>query len=90
MRSPDKADQSPSSADPAGDNVYRLVGVVSHNGSATNSGHYVADVYSVGRDRWYHYDDHRVSCAEEADVLGDDAHQSNGCIFMYLRQDMCM
>ena len=23
--------------------------------AATHSGHYVSDVYSVGRDRWFHY-----------------------------------
>ena len=60
-------DQSPSSADLAGDNTYRLVGVVSHYGGATHSGHYVSDVYSVGCDRCFHYDDRRVSCVEEAE-----------------------
>ena len=66
------------------------MGIVSHYGSATQSGHYVSDLYSVGRDRWYHYDDQRVSCVDEADVLGDEDHQSNGYIFTYLRQDMCL
>ena len=51
----------------AGDDTYRLVGVVSHLGGATHSGHYMSDVYSVDRDRWFHYDDHRVSCVQEAD-----------------------
>ncbi|XP_043203374.1 uncharacterized protein LOC122371264 [Amphibalanus amphitrite] len=58
--------QSPRSVDLDGDFTYRLVGVVSHYGSATHSGHYVSDVYSVGRDRWFHYDDRRVSCVDEA------------------------
>ena len=83
------ADQSHYSVDQAGENTYRLVGVVSHYGDSTHSGHYVSDVYSVGRDRWYHYDDQRVRCVDEANVLEDDANQSNGYIFMYLRQDMC-
>ncbi|KAF0302750.1 Ubiquitin carboxyl-terminal hydrolase 29 [Amphibalanus amphitrite] len=43
--------QSPRSVDLAGDFTYRLVGVVSHYGSATHSGHYVSDVYSVEK-RW--------------------------------------
>ena len=81
-------DQSLSSLDLAGDNTYRLVGVVSHYGGATHSGYYVSDVYSVGRDRWFHYDDHRVSGVDEADVLGD-GHQRNGYIFLYLHKDLC-
>ncbi|XP_043203061.1 ubiquitin carboxyl-terminal hydrolase 37-like [Amphibalanus amphitrite] len=81
--------QSPRSADLAGDFTYRLVGVVSHYGSATHSGHYVSDVYSVGRDRWFHYDDRRVSCVDEADVLGEAGHQRNGYIFFYLHKDLC-
>ena len=72
----------------AGDNTYRLVGVVSHYGGATHSGHYVSDVYSVDRDSWFHYDDRRVSCVQEADVLGD-GHRRNGCIFFYLHKDLC-
>ena len=74
--------------DLAGENTYRLVGVISHSGSATHSGHYVSDVYSVGRDRWFHYDDRRVSCVEEADVLGE-GHQRNGYVFFYLHKDLC-
>ncbi|KAF0312114.1 putative ubiquitin carboxyl-terminal hydrolase 50 [Amphibalanus amphitrite] len=54
-------DQSRRPSDLAGDNTYRLVGVVSHRGGATDSDYYVADVYSVGRGRWFHYDDRSVS-----------------------------
>ncbi|KAF0298908.1 Ubiquitin carboxyl-terminal hydrolase 37 [Amphibalanus amphitrite] len=68
-------DQSRRSLDLVGDNNYRLVGVVSHRGGATHSGHYVADVYSVGRGHWFHYDDRSVSCVQESDVLGDN-HQT--------------
>ena len=63
--------QSQCSVDLARYDSYRLVGVVSHYGSSTHSGHYVSDVYNVDRDRWFHYDDHQVSCVREADVLGD-------------------
>ena len=45
----------------AGDNTYRLVSVISHCGGTTHAGHYVADVYSLERDHWLHYDDSRVS-----------------------------
>ncbi|XP_043233927.1 ubiquitin carboxyl-terminal hydrolase 37-like [Amphibalanus amphitrite] len=67
--------QSPRSVDLAGDFTYLLVGVVSHYGSAT--------------DRWFHYDDRRVSCVDEADVLGEAGHQRNGYIFFYLHKDLC-
>ncbi|XP_043210166.1 ubiquitin carboxyl-terminal hydrolase 37-like [Amphibalanus amphitrite] len=75
------------SVDLAGDFTYRLVGIVSHYGGATHSGHYVSDVYSVGRDRWYHYNDSRVSCVDEADIMGE-GHQRNGYIFFYLHKDL--
>ncbi|XP_043197182.1 ubiquitin carboxyl-terminal hydrolase 37-like [Amphibalanus amphitrite] len=79
--------QSLCSVDLAGDFTYRLVGIVSHYGGATHSGHYVSDVYSVGRDRWYHYNDSRVSCVDEADIMGE-GHQRNGYIFFYLHKDL--
>ena len=44
-------DQSLRSVDPAGKNTYQLVSVVSHYGSTTHSGHYVSEVYNVGRSR---------------------------------------
>ena len=71
-----------------GDNTYRLVSVVSHLGGATHSGHYVSDVYNVDRDQWFHYDDRRVSCVDEADVLGE-SHQRSSHIFFYLHKDLC-
>ncbi|KAF0301181.1 Ubiquitin carboxyl-terminal hydrolase 26 [Amphibalanus amphitrite] len=61
-----KEDQSLRPVDLVGNFTYRLVGVVSHYGGATHSGHYVSDVYSVGRDMWFHFDDQRVSCVDEA------------------------
>ena len=45
----------------------------------------MSDVYSVGRDRWCHYDDRRVSCVDEADVLGEGP-QRNGYIFCLLKK----
>ena len=75
--------------EPASDNAYRLVGVISHYGSAAHSGHYMSDVYSVERDRWYRYDDRRVSCADEISMLGDD-HERNGYVFMYMHNDAYM
>ena len=72
---------------------YRLVGVVTHYGGTTRSGHYVSDVYHLRRDRWYHYDDSRVRVVDEADVLGGTPRrtqtQTDGYIFLYLHKDFC-
>ena len=80
-------DQLRCSVDLAKNNTYRLVGVVSHLGGTTHSGHYVSDVYSVERGQWFHYNDHRVNRVDEADVLSE-SHQS-GYLFFYLHKDMC-
>ena len=80
-------DQLRCSVDLAKNNTYRLVGVVSHLGGTTHSGHYVSDVYSVERGQWFHYNDHRVNRVDEADVLSE-SHQS-GYLFFYLHKEMC-
>ena len=48
----------------------------------------MAEVYSLGRRRWFHYDDRSVTCVSEHDVLGD-RHQRNGFMFFYMRRDLC-
>ena len=58
---------------------------MSHHGNATHSGHYVSDVFSMARDRWYHYDDSRVSHVEEMEVLGE-GNQRDGYIFFYMHE----
>ena len=72
---------------PAEENTYRLVGVVSHRGSATNSGHYVSHVYSLGRDCWLEYDDWRVSSVHEAEIMRDV--RQSGYVFIYQHKDRC-
>jgi hypothetical protein len=49
------------------------------------AGHYVADVYNVGQQQWYHYDDEVVSYLTEDEVLGS-ARQRNGYIFCYMHR----
>ena len=71
-----EGDQSRCSVDLAGGNTYRLVGMVSHLGGATHSGHYVSHVYSLGRNQWFHYDDRRVNRVGEADVFGESNQRS--------------
>lgn len=80
--------RSPCSMDLAGDNTYRLMGVISHYGGAPHSGHYVSDIYSEDRDSWFHYDDRCVRCVNEAEVLGE-RRQKNGYIFFYLHKNFC-
>ena len=69
------------------DYTYRLVGVVSHLGETTQSGHYVSDVFSDDQGRWYHYDDKQVSCIDEASSM-QKRHQRNGYIFFYLQSNL--
>ena len=85
-----EGDQSLRSFDLAGKNTYQLVSVVRHYGSTTHSGHYVSEVYNVERSRWFHYDDRRVTCVEDADVLGEGPQQ-NACIFFFfdIRKELC-
>lgn len=49
------------------------------------AGHYVADVYNIGQQQWYHYDDEVVSYLAEGEVLGS-ARQRNGYIFCYMHR----
>ena len=64
------------------------MGVVSHRGDTTHSGHYVTDLYSAERDHWIHYDDNRVSYVNEAEVFEGD-RQKNGYILFYMHSDLC-
>ena len=85
---PAEGDQSLRCVDLAGKNTYQLVSIISHYGSTTHSGHYVSEVYNVGRSRWFHYDDRQVTCVEDTNVLGEGP-QRNAYIFFYLRRDLC-
>ena len=70
-------------------NTYHLMSMVSHHGNTTQMGHYVSDVYNADRGRWFRYDDRRVSCRDEADVLGDSERNGHGYIFFYMHEDLC-
>lgn len=45
----------------------------------------MADVYNIGQQQWYHYDDEVVSYLTEGEVLGS-ARQRNGYIFCYMHR----
>ncbi|CAG0913243.1 unnamed protein product [Notodromas monacha] len=66
---------------------YRLVGVISHVGERTASGHYTADVYKASEDAWYHCDDMSVSKKNEHTVL-NGRNLSQGYIFFYMNQNV--
>ncbi|XP_069687938.1 ubiquitin carboxyl-terminal hydrolase 37-like isoform X2 [Periplaneta americana] len=71
--------------DDSPDYSYRLVCIIMHQGLSPNCGHYVADVYSLGQQRWYHYDDEVVSHPSEEEVVGS-ARQRNGYVFCYMHR----
>jgi hypothetical protein len=49
------------------------------------AGHYVADVYNLEQQQWYHYDDEEVSHPTQDEVVGC-ARQRNGYIFCYMHR----
>jgi len=49
------------------------------------AGHYVADVYNLDQQQWYHYDDEVVSQPTEDEVVGS-ARQRNGYVFCYMHR----
>lgn len=67
--------------------AFRLMSVISHFGSTTNTGHYVADVYNCEEKSWFHYDDESVSRIPESVVLAE-GRQKNGYIFFYVHKDI--
>jgi ubiquitin C-terminal hydrolase len=71
--------------DESPDYSYRLVSVIMHQGATPNCGHYMADVYNLKKQQWYHYDDNNVSHPTEDEVVGI-ARQSNGYIFCYMHR----
>ncbi|PNF34732.1 hypothetical protein B7P43_G05456 [Cryptotermes secundus] len=76
----DGEDESP-------DYSYRLVCVVMHQGISPNCGHYVADVFNLEQQQWYHYDDDEVSRHTQDEVVGS-ARQRNGYIFCYMHRQL--
>lgn len=46
--------------------LYELVGIVDHEGTSTNTGHYTATCKRDGR--WYHFSDAKVMCSTPAET----------------------
>jgi ubiquitin C-terminal hydrolase len=73
--------------DESPDYSYRLVCVIMHQGASHNCGHYVADVYNLEKQQWYHYNDDDVSHPTE-DVVVGNARQRNGYVFCYMHRPL--
>jgi len=58
---------------------YRLVAFVSHMGTSTSSGHYVAHIRKQGR--WVLYNDTKVA-------LSEDPPKDMGYLYVYAREDV--
>jgi ubiquitin C-terminal hydrolase len=56
---------------------YQLTGVLVHSGSSADSGHYYSFIFDQASQKWFRYDDNRVTEFDEsglkAECFGDDA-----------------
>lgn len=66
---------------------YQLVGVVTHQGRSSDSGHYIGWVHKK-EDKWTKYDDDTITTVNTQDILelkgGGDWHMAYICIFKRL------
>jgi ubiquitin C-terminal hydrolase len=56
------------------DTCYKLMSVVMHHGISLQSGHYTCYAYNTESDAWIHFNDSRVTIAEEEDVTESEAY----------------
>jgi ubiquitin C-terminal hydrolase len=73
--------------DESPDYSYRLMCVIMHLGASPYYGHYVADVYNLEKQQWYHYNDDHVSHPTEDEVVGI-SRQRDGYIFCYMHRPL--
>uniref|UniRef100_A0A8C9PY83 Ubiquitin carboxyl-terminal hydrolase n=1 Tax=Spermophilus dauricus TaxID=99837 RepID=A0A8C9PY83_SPEDA len=74
------------SADKRDRHTYRLIGVISHIGSTTHSGHYITDAYDFKRHLWFTYNDLQVSSIQEVQV--QKSRLCTGYIFFYMHDEI--
>uniref|UniRef100_A0A8C6ENZ2 Ubiquitin carboxyl-terminal hydrolase n=1 Tax=Marmota marmota marmota TaxID=9994 RepID=A0A8C6ENZ2_MARMA len=74
------------SADKRDHHTYRLIGVISHIGSTTHSGHYITDAYDFKRHLWFTYNDLQVSSIQEVQV--QKSRLCTGYIFFYMHDEI--
>ncbi|CAF0909838.1 unnamed protein product [Brachionus calyciflorus] len=70
----------------SGDNSYRIIGIVNHLGSSSNSGHYISDVFNLRTKRWSSFDDNHVESLSEEVVFSNRV--KTGYIFFYIHNSL--
>lgn len=55
---------------PPNTHVYNLVAILSHKGSSTDSGHYIATICNSSGE-WYQYNDAKVEKIAREDINGE-------------------
>lgn len=63
---------------------YRIIGIVNHLGTSSNSGHYISDVLNLRTKTWLSYDDRQVEHLSEEQVLS--RRVKTGYIFFYIHK----
>lgn len=66
------------------ENSYRIIGIVNHLGSSSNSGHYISDVLNLRTKRWSSFDDSQVESLTEEEVFS--SRVKTGYIFFYIHK----
>ena len=84
--SDEKSDSNQTKAVENEANSYRIVGIVNHLGTSSNSGHYISDVYNLKSKKWSSYDDCKVESISEEEVLRKRVR--TGYIFFYIHNSM--
>ncbi|MBZ3885754.1 Ubiquitin carboxyl-terminal hydrolase 26 [Sciurus carolinensis] len=81
-----KAREPKRNADKGDLHTYRLIGVLSHIGNTTQSGHYISDAYDFKRHLWFTYNDLQVSSIQEVQV--QKSRLCTGYIFFYMHNEI--
>ncbi|XP_048869693.1 ubiquitin carboxyl-terminal hydrolase 37-like isoform X2 [Brienomyrus brachyistius] len=64
---------------------YQLVGILSHLGSSTISGHYISDTFTMEEKGWLAFSDHIVTRSDEEQVLRK--RKSSAYMLFYTQQE---
>jgi len=58
---------------------YELCTVISHFGVHSTGGHYTADIFHPGTQKWLRFDDHKIFPIDESSIL----HNTNAYVLVY-------
>ncbi|ESO95602.1 hypothetical protein LOTGIDRAFT_239428 [Lottia gigantea] len=65
---------------------FRLVSIVNHIGSSSETGHYISDVFDIKKKSWMSFDDSRVTTLTESEVC--EKREKTGYIFFYMNMNV--